>query len=85
MIRANVAGIELRFETAPSLFSPMRPDRGSLAMYFVTKRKTWYQNKLRTIFGGARVHEMDSYFVFEAVKKSSTYANRAQSIGRSPN
>jgi len=47
------------------------------AMYFVTKRRTWYENKLRSIFGGARVHEIDSYFVFEAIKKSPTYANRA--------
>jgi 16S rRNA (guanine1207-N2)-methyltransferase len=44
-------------------------------MYLVTKRKTWYQNKLRSIFGGARVHELDSYLVFEAVKKSFTYAD----------
>lgn len=47
------------------------------AMYLVTKRRTWYENKLRAIFGGARVHEIDSYFVFEAIKKSSTYANRS--------
>jgi 16S rRNA (guanine1207-N2)-methyltransferase len=47
------------------------------AMYFVTKRRTWYENKLRAIFGGVRVHEIDSYFVFEAIKKSPTYANRA--------
>jgi 16S rRNA (guanine1207-N2)-methyltransferase len=186
MIHANVAGIELQFETEPSLFSPAKPDRGTLAMlsrikfeptdkvldlgcgyglvgiyaakviggervwmvdndqiaidcaaknlalngvegasvvlsdgfrdlrennftkiicnppyhvdfsvpkhfiekgfnrlelggamYFVTKRRTWYENKLRSIFGGVRVHEIDSYFVFEAIKKSPTYANRA--------
>jgi 16S rRNA (guanine1207-N2)-methyltransferase len=46
------------------------------AMYVVTKRKTWYQNKLRGIFGGARVRELDSYLVFEAVKRSFTYADR---------
>ncbi len=183
MIHANVAGIDLRFETEPSLFSPTKVDRGSLAMlscigfepndkvldlgcgygligiyaakvigaervwmvdndqtaiecaaknvavnrvqgvnivlsdgfrelreanfsrilcnppyhvdfsvpkhfiekgfnrlvlggtmYFVTKRKTWYRNKLRSIFGDARMRELDSYFVFEAVKKSSRYA-----------
>jgi 16S rRNA (guanine1207-N2)-methyltransferase len=184
MVQANVAGIELQFETAPSLFSPTKLDRGSLAilscisfepndkvldlgcgygligiyaakvigdervwmvdndqiaveyavrnlainsvervsvvmsdgfreireanftkiicnppyhvdfsvqkhfiekgfnrlvldgtMYIVTKRKPWYQNKLRSIFGGVRVREKDSYFVFEAAKKSFTYAN----------
>ena len=47
------------------------------AMYLVTKRKTWYLNKLRSVFGGARVHQLDSYLVFEAVKKSFTYADRA--------
>ena len=46
-------------------------------MYLVTKRKTWYYNKIRSVFGGARVRELDSYFIFEAVKKSSTYASRA--------
>jgi 16S rRNA (guanine1207-N2)-methyltransferase len=46
------------------------------SMYLVTKRKTWYQNKLRSIFGGARVRELDSYLVFEAVKRSFSYADR---------
>lgn len=46
------------------------------AIYIVTKRKTWYQNKLRSVFGGARVRELDSYLVFEAVKRSFTYAGR---------
>jgi 16S rRNA (guanine1207-N2)-methyltransferase len=188
VIHANVAGVELQFETAPSLFSPTKLDRGSLAMlscisfapddkvldlgcgygligiyaakvigagrvwmadndqtavecavrnlavngvdgvnvvmsdgfreiretnftkivcnppyhvdfsvpkhfiekgfnrlvldgtmYLVTKRKTWYLNKLRSVFGGARVRELDSYLVFEAVKKSFTYADRVPS------
>ena len=48
------------------------------AMYIVTKRRTWYQNKLRSVFGGARVHELDSYLVFEAVKRSFTYARQAE-------
>ena len=43
-------------------------------MYLVTKRKTWYYNKLRSVFGSVRVGELDSYLVFEAVKKSFTYA-----------
>ena len=46
------------------------------AMYLVTRRRPWYENKLRSIFGGCRVSEVDSYFVFEAVKKSATYAAR---------
>jgi 16S rRNA (guanine1207-N2)-methyltransferase len=46
------------------------------AMFLVTKRKDWYLNKLKAIFGGARVHARDSYFVFEAIKQSNTYASR---------
>lgn len=46
------------------------------ALHLVTKRKPWYENKLRSIFGGCRVREVDSYFVFEAVKKSASYASR---------
>jgi 16S rRNA (guanine1207-N2)-methyltransferase len=186
VIHANVAGIELNFETAPTLFSPTRADRGSLAMlscisfepndkvldlgcgygligiyaakvigaghvwmadndqtaiecaarnlalngvqdvtvvmsdgfrhireanftkivcnppyhvdfsvpkhfiekgfnrlvlggimYIVTMRKTWYLNKLRSVFGGARVREIDSYLIFEASKKSFSYAHKS--------
>ena len=47
------------------------------SMYLVTKRKTWYYNKLRGIFGGARVREVDSYYLFEATKKSFSYAARS--------
>ena len=46
------------------------------AMFLVTKRKDWYLNKLKAIFGSAQVHARDSYFVFEAIKKSNTYASR---------
>lgn len=44
-------------------------------MYMVTKRKDWYKNKLVSIFGGVKIWEIDGYFVFMAVKKSSSYAN----------
>ena len=47
-------------------------------MYIVTMRKTWYLNKLRSVFGGARVREIDSYQIFEAVKKSFNYAYKSQ-------
>jgi 16S rRNA (guanine1207-N2)-methyltransferase len=43
-------------------------------MWMVTKRCTWYRNKLGAIFGGCRVHEVDGYYVFEATKLRSTYA-----------
>jgi 16S rRNA (guanine1207-N2)-methyltransferase len=43
-------------------------------MLLVTKRKTWYANKLTSIFGGCKVRMIDSYFVLEATKRSHTYA-----------
>ena len=43
-------------------------------MLLVTKRRDWYANKLRTVFGGVRVHETGGYFVFEAQKRSRDYA-----------
>ena len=44
-------------------------------MLMVTKRRDWYRNKLAAIFGGVRVREIDGYFVFEAEKRQSAYAN----------
>ena len=44
-------------------------------MLMVTKRLEWYRNKLKAIFGGVRVREIDGYFVFEAEKRSPRYAN----------
>lgn len=41
---------------------------GRLAM--VTKRRTWYENKMRTVFGGVLVTERDGYIVFESEKRS---------------
>lgn len=38
-------------------------------MYMVTKRKDWYYNKLKTVFGGVRVEEIDGYYVFTAEKR----------------
>lgn len=43
-------------------------------MYLVTKRKEWYKNKLVAIFGGVKIWELNGYFVFMSIKKSSTYA-----------
>lgn len=50
-------------------------------MLMVTKRREWYRNKLIAIFGGVRVHEVDGYFVFEAEKRDSRYANRPRGMG----
>lgn len=38
-------------------------------MYMVTKRKEWYYNKLKTVFGGVCVDEIDGYYVFTAEKR----------------
>lgn len=40
---------------------------GKLVM--VTKRLDWYKNKLTSIFGGVKVHEIDGYYVFVAEKR----------------
>lgn len=43
-------------------------------MVMVVKRRAWYENKLRAIFGGCRVFEKYGYFVFIAEKRSASYA-----------
>lgn len=45
------------------------------AFWLVTKRDKWYRNKLTAVFGGSRVTQHDSYFVFEAIKRSPNYAS----------
>ena len=46
-------------------------------MWMVTKREKWYRNKLTSVFGGVRLFEQDSYFVFRAIKKRAVYAKRS--------
>ena len=41
---------------------------GRLAI--VTKRRKWYENKMRAVFGGVFVTEKDGYFIFESEKRS---------------
>jgi 16S rRNA (guanine1207-N2)-methyltransferase len=45
-------------------------------MYMVTKRKEWYKNKLISIFGGVKIYVIDSYYVFEAEKRQSSYSKK---------
>lgn len=45
-------------------------------MMMVTKRETWYRNKLTAIFGGTRLWHIDGYCVFMSEKKGSSYANK---------
>lgn len=51
------------------------------ALFMVTKRELWYRRKLEAIFGGVRVRLIGEYFVFEAIKKGSQYAN---ALGKQP-
>ena len=44
-------------------------------MYMVTKRKQWYFNKFKAIFGGVKLYEVNGYFVFMAIKMDNSYAN----------
>lgn len=41
-------------------------------MVMVTKRLAWYKNKLASVFGGVKVHEIDGYYVFVAEKRNSS-------------
>ena len=38
-------------------------------MIMVTKRLTWYRNKITSVFGGVKVFEQDGYYVFVAEKR----------------
>lgn len=47
-------------------------------MVMVTKRLDWYRNKLRSIFGGVKVQEIDGYYVFEAERRNLKYAKKGK-------
>jgi 16S rRNA (guanine1207-N2)-methyltransferase len=47
-------------------------------MFMVTKRKDWYKNKIVSIFGGVRIHEIDGYNVFEAERRSISFAGKSK-------
>lgn len=44
-------------------------------MVMVTKRLEWYRNKLRAVFGGVSVRQIDGYYVFIAQRRGTQYAN----------
>ena len=50
-------------------------------LLMVTKRRAWYRNRLIAIFGGVRIREIDGYFVFEAQRRSASYAGRRERRG----
>jgi len=45
-------------------------------MLCVTKRRVWYENKLKAIFGRVRIEPLGGYFVFTATKSAHSFANR---------
>jgi 16S rRNA (guanine1207-N2)-methyltransferase len=47
-------------------------------MFMVTKRKDWYKNKLISVFGGVRIRETGGYYVFEAEKRSGSFAGKSK-------
>lgn len=47
---------------------------GKLIM--VTKRLDWYKNKLTSVFGGVKVHEINGYYVFVAEKRILSPQNK---------
>ena len=50
MIFTTILGVELRFETAPGLFAPTKPDHGSLAMLSCIPFKA--DDKISTLAAG---------------------------------
>ncbi|MCQ2482462.1 MAG: class I SAM-dependent methyltransferase [Clostridia bacterium] len=52
-------------------------------MYMVTKRKEWYKNRIAAIFGGVRIYENeDGYYVFEAEKRSTSFAEKKKTANK---
>lgn len=43
-------------------------------MVMVTKRRLWYENKLKSVFGGVRTAEADGYFIFISEKHERKHA-----------
>lgn len=46
------------------------------SMFLVVKRRKWYENKMRSIFGGVQVHQTSSgYCVLAAQRRKTQWAN----------
>lgn len=45
-------------------------------MVMVTKRRTWYENKLKSVFGGVKIVEVDGYYVFTSQKRDVRYPKK---------
>jgi len=51
-------------------------------MLMVVKRRSWYENKLRAIFGGVTIKEIDGYAVLEAERRTAQYAAKPKEKAR---
>lgn len=47
-------------------------------MWFVTRREKWYREKLKAVFGGAQVQQIDGYTVLRAEKRGESYARSSR-------
>ncbi len=47
-------------------------------MILVVKRRKWYENKLRAIFGGVRIQEIDGYYVMMSERRTGQWAKRSK-------
>ena len=50
-------------------------------LIMVTKRLDWYRNKLTSVFGGVRVHEVDGYYIFIAEKRCASRPRKEKLAG----
>ena len=55
----------------PPIVTPEGKSVAGGRLVMVTKRREWYENKLRSVFGGVKVTEKDGYFVFSAEKRTA--------------
>lgn len=51
-------------------------------MLMVTKRLTWYKNKLASVFGGCKIHAMDGYYVFIAEKRAEAIRKKDKNTNK---
>ncbi len=72
MIATTISGIELRLETSKSVFNRLVV---AGEIYMVIRRRRWYENKLRSIFGGVRVRDVNGYTVLSSEKRRKSYAS----------
>ena len=49
-------------------------------LIMVTKRLDWYKNKLTSIFGGVKIHEINGYYVFIAEKRNNAIKKKEKTV-----